>query len=355
MKMKISFLGDICLNNTYSDLYLRGEKPFAEVSDYLFDSNYVVGNLECLAEGAEGENILKNPRLKTNLETLNFLKDLNLNLATLAHNHSYDNLLDGFVETTNFLESHKIEYMGAAHSFPEAEAPKFINIEGISFCFLNYVSADTNPKLPEDAKLALNYLEKNKVIQHIKEVRTAVDFVVLLLHWGGKVDHGYYPHHEQRILAKQFIDVGADLIVGHHTHTLQPYEKYKGKYIFYSLGNFCLSDFYFEGRLFEVDRKKGAESIILQIVFDNKDYSVNLIPIKSVNNYITVDISVINRFKRRLLYFKILTKIKPLNNFYYFKRKYIDPGLFYLCGNDRKFFQQIKNVKFDKILNFVKR
>ena len=82
----ISFLGDISLNNGYNNLYSERKKPFKKVYNILNDSELVIGNLECLAKSEQGENLLKKPRLHTNLETLNYLKQINLNLALLANN-----------------------------------------------------------------------------------------------------------------------------------------------------------------------------------------------------------------------------------------------------------------------------
>jgi len=63
-----------------------------------------------------------------------------------------------------------------------------------------------------------------------------VDFIVVVMHWGTEKEHK--PNSQQKAMARELIDAGADLIVGHHPHVLQPVEQYKGKYIAYSLGNF---------------------------------------------------------------------------------------------------------------------
>ena len=63
--MKISFIGDISLNNRYNLLYNQKKKPFSNISKVFLESDHVVGNLECLSEGTK-ENILKRPRLKGN-------------------------------------------------------------------------------------------------------------------------------------------------------------------------------------------------------------------------------------------------------------------------------------------------
>ena len=67
----ISFIGDISLNNKYNNLYNLGKEPFNDINNVLFSSDIVVGNLECISRGVNGENLYKKPRLKTNIETFN--------------------------------------------------------------------------------------------------------------------------------------------------------------------------------------------------------------------------------------------------------------------------------------------
>jgi len=116
MAVKISFLGDISFNNQYIELYNRGINPFKEVAPYLFASDFVVGNLECTVSNNSGENKLKKPRLKTNLQTLNFLNYLNLHYVTLANNHVYDNLDKGLKMAIEFLNNDKISYTGVGYN-----------------------------------------------------------------------------------------------------------------------------------------------------------------------------------------------------------------------------------------------
>ena len=63
--LKISFIGDISFNNEYNNMYQSGAQPFEDIEPVLSDSDIVVGNLEYLAKGDDGENTLKNPRLQT--------------------------------------------------------------------------------------------------------------------------------------------------------------------------------------------------------------------------------------------------------------------------------------------------
>lgn len=320
--VKISFLGDIALVGEYNNLYHNNINPFKEIEPILNESHYVIGNLECLSEGVEGENLKKKPRLKTNEATLNFLNNLNLGLATLAHNHIYDNLIDGYNKTTNFLEENKIDYIGASTSKKTFSDSLVKKINDLNFCFLNYVTEDTNPNLPDSASIFLNYFDINKIKSDIKKYKQKVDYVIVLLHWGGRLEGGNYPDYDQPKIAKKIIDFGADIIVGNHSHTLQPFDIYKGKYIFYSLGNFCFADFISDGKIKKLDKKRRTESLILEVIFNKDKYNVNFNFIRNHNLYIKLDSSILSKYKKRNRTFKYLKKNKMLWVLYYLKVKY---------------------------------
>jgi hypothetical protein len=353
--MKVFFLGDISLNNKYNILYSEGKKPFEEVFGILNNSDLVIGNLECLAKSEQGENLLKKPRLHTNLKTLNYLKQINLNLALLANNHVYDNLEDGFRKTVQFLKENGIDYIGAGFSKEEAQKPFITKIDDQTIYVLNYITEDTNPRLPDNAGVYLNWFNKNKIIEEIRKYRKHCDQVFLCLHWGGKVERGYYPDWEQPSIARELIEAGADLIVGHHSHTLQPYEKYKGKYIFYSLGNFCFADIHCDGKINEIERGRNTESIILEINFKKPCNEVNIIPIENKDMYIVENQEILRKLTKRNKTFESVCKYKLFWHAYFFKYKYINPVIFFLWGNDHNFIQQINKLSFGKILRFIRK
>jgi hypothetical protein len=90
----ISFIGDIGLNDGYIELKSQHIEPFNEMEPLFSNIDLLVGNLECITKGNKGENYLKRPRLSTTIETLQFLKSINLGLVSLANNHVYDHLED---------------------------------------------------------------------------------------------------------------------------------------------------------------------------------------------------------------------------------------------------------------------
>jgi hypothetical protein len=343
--INIAFLGDISLNDDYIKLYKQGENPFKEIESILCSSDYVIGNLESLLVGNQGENINKKPRLKTTIETLTLLKTLHLNVAALAHNHIYDHYEGGYLKTIEYLNSCNILTLGAGESITKARTPIVKNFNDIRICILNYVDKNTNPYLPEDSKIFLNNFDINSVLNDIKEYRNQVDFVICYLHWGGKSEYSSYPYYDQPKIAKKIIDSGCDLVIGSHTHTLQPFEIYKGKYIFYSLGNFCFSDLYFEGKTIFQDGKKAKETVILQVLFKNDgSYDVKLIGIINKKLFLNKSVKILRKLKKRNFIFNIFQDFKILWRFNYFLFNKFHPYKSYFFNNgvtNRKcFFKQ---------------
>ena len=349
--LKISFLGDVSLNGQYDEFYEKENKPFLKIAECLKNS-VVVGNIECFARGSQGVNELKKPRLETNVETLNYLKDFNIQIASLANNHVYDHLEDGFEKTIHFLKENKIKTIGASLENEKHKKPIIVEGSNIKVAILNYVTDDTNPNPPSDTRIKVNYFELETVIYDIHMIKESVNYVVLTLHWGGRVEGGMFPDWNQPKIAHLLIDAGADLIIGHHSHTIQPYEIYKGKHIFYSLGNFCFSNFNFEGKN-HVMPKRGQHTIIPEITFYRDRYFVNNSFWRNRNEYYSEMIMYKYKLLTNNLIFK-LHKYKVFWLLYFFIHKKVNPILFYLLRNDMTTYEKLMRlniIKFKRYLN----
>lgn len=352
--LKIAFLGDIALNDNYINHYLMGNDPFEKISDTLQKTDFVVGNLEVTCRGVNGVNTLKNPTLYTNEETLNYLNNLNVGLVSLANNHVYDNLKDGFQKTVNFLSQKKIRFTGARikNNNPFGNLWEIIEIKGKKIAFLSYVHPDTNPSLPANCDIDVNIYEVNKIVNHINSLSGKVDHIILLLHWG--LDNSSFPAPWQRKDASKFIEAGADLIIGHHAHVIQGCEIINGKYVYYGLGNFCFSPFISDGKLYELDQRRHTSAIIVKISFEQKQKH-EIIPVVNSNDEIIFSKETgNNKFK---LYSKLIPAISnrsiwPIYSFYL---KFIYKSYFYFLGNSRSPFLQLKKLKFGKIKAYIKK
>ena len=353
--LKVSFLGDISFNNCYNKFYSQNINPFKGVERLLNQSDFNIGNLECLAKGNQGENELKHPRLSTKAKTLNLLKYLNLKIVTLGHNHAYDNLLDGYNKTIEQLSNQKISFLGTGLTINEAKRELIVEENGVSLGLLNFVTHNTNPKMPENAEVYLNYFDINEIEKQLKSLKPKVDQLIVLLHWGGRVEEGFYPDFNQPLLARRMIDAGADLIIGGHSHTVQPFEVYKGKYIFYSLGNFCFDDIIQDDEVFQIGKYRKRKTIIPSVTFSKEGYSVEVIHAKNKQGFINNNNNFFAKLNmlRRNLVFKIIKKNKLLWKVYYWHLKKIVPIKMYFIEANEGVVKKIITLDFKRVIRYI--
>ena len=163
---------------------------------FLSDSDLVVGNLECVLKGDQGENYLKRPRIYTNVETLQYVNRIGLGLATMATNHVYDHLENGFQNTVDFLGKNQISHIGAGLDKNSARQPYIFKSNNISICILNYITPDTNPSMPREAKIFLNNFQLENCLNDLMQYKDC-DYRVVIMHWGGRFEGGLYPDFDQ--------------------------------------------------------------------------------------------------------------------------------------------------------------
>ncbi len=119
-----------------------------------------------------------------------------------------------------------------------AEAKARYDLVIVSFHWGNEKDYAPNKNQQKMGKLAID-AGADLVVGHHSHRINPIDLVIVSFHWGNEKD--YAPNKNQQKMGKLAIDAGADLVVGHHSHRINPIEEYKGKYIVYSLGNFCFA------------------------------------------------------------------------------------------------------------------
>jgi poly-gamma-glutamate synthesis protein (capsule biosynthesis protein) len=254
----IIFVGDIMTSRTVEQkMKIRGyDYPFSVVKEYLSSSDLVFGNLETpLTSGSEvgpGEVVFRSdPRVAEALTRAN------IRLVSLANNHSMNFGAKGIGDTFQYLNEAGIDFVGAGWDENMAYAPKYFEMGGIKFAFLAFTDTDV---LPPDSAIevirpgvATMNLEKAK--KAIQETKLNADVTIVSMHSG--TEYTEFPNQRQINFAHGVVDAGADLVIGHHPHWAQPIENYKGKYIFYSLGNFVFDQMWSlktrEGKIIKVN------------------------------------------------------------------------------------------------------
>lgn len=275
----ISFAGDVTMGNYKGSPYYgtfdnefqnRGgdfDYFFENVKDVFADDDLSVLNLEGPLTTAQNAKV-KKFAFKGDPSYVNILKSGNIEAVTLANNHSEDYFEEGMKDTKFILDENDIKYFGLGEK-------AIVETNGINVGLLGYNG------------LSENYTKENldNMKRDIESLEKEADMVAVYFHWG--VEKSYSPNQTQKDFAYNAIDYGSDLVIGSHPHVLQGIEEYNGKYIAYSLGNFC-----FGGNKNPSDK----DSMIYQQTFnfeDNKLVSIdipNVIPCsisstKSRNDY----------------------------------------------------------------------
>ena len=179
-----------------------------------------------------------------NPERVETLKELGVDLACLANNHVYDFGQAAMLDTFDTLQKAGIPYMGAGHNLEEAMTPVYMELQGKKVAFVAASRAEKfrmTPQATETEPGILRCYDTELFLQEIQEAKKNADLVIAYVHWG--TEHSTVLEEAQTSTGKEYIDAGADVVVGAHSHCLQGIEYYKGKPILYSLGNFWFDEY----------------------------------------------------------------------------------------------------------------
>ena len=166
---------------------------------------------------------------------VNVLTDNYIEAVSLANNHVMDHGLEGYEDTKRTLSD-----AGVIFSTQE-DIGEFRVTDKVTIAMLSYLCIDQYGK-PVGGYDTF----EEKVCADIAQVKQQYGIVIVSFHWGleptkSQPSRGYVPTSNQLRLGRMAVDAGADLIIGNHSHRIQPIEYYNGAYICYSLGNFCFS------------------------------------------------------------------------------------------------------------------
>lgn len=236
--LKIAAVGDISFESL-SDKPPSMEVLRAVVPVFL-DADLVIANLENPLTGKK-ESVFGKCTLRGAPGWAQVLKDAGIHVLTLANNHMMDYGREGLSETRQVLNNLGLLHVGAGNNITQANAPIFIEKKGRRLAILARTSVHVaspsyaGPDIPGVAFFSLEEVRRT-----VQACRQKADIVILLMHWG--LEEYRYPSISQRKLARELLQAGADIILGHHPHVLQGVEHINAKLVVYSLGNFVFDE-----------------------------------------------------------------------------------------------------------------
>ncbi len=270
-KASLIFTGDVLLDRGVRQVIERkgADCLFTEAVDSLFRSaQAVVGNLECPAT-----KILspahKHFVFRAEPEWLQVLKAHGFTHLNLANNHSVDQGRRGLTDTWRNIREAGMVPVGAGKTMAEAAEPVLIArqprpvwlVASLRLALENFAYLEDRPSVSQERMELL----LKRVARLRRQDAKAV--IVVSLHWGG--EHTLKPTPSQRLEAHRLIDAGADVLICHHTHTLQTIEQYRGHAIYYSIGNF----------IFDQSKPLNAQACVVRLDVTADSLSTTTIPI----------------------------------------------------------------------------
>lgn len=234
--------------NIYIDAKSRGDKDkeydflpvYSDVATRIAAADYAFINQETVMAGASygysGYPCFNSPQqLGLDLVTVGF------DIVNIANNHMLDMGTQGLSDTMDFWHAQPVLLLGAYYD--EADAAELRTIttkEGIEIGLLSYTYGTNGIVKKASSPIDIPYIDTERIAHEVRSARESVDFVIVSIHWG--LENTHTPTDEQKYLAQLMANAGADVILGHHSHCIQPIEWIdtdRGQTLCaYSLGNF---------------------------------------------------------------------------------------------------------------------
>ena len=252
-------VGDVCVNRKDPDSIFAYVAPTIQSADAAF----------CQLETTFSEKGFPLPQARVpgraHPANAPSIKKAGFNVVSFASNHALDFGTEALFDTVEVMKKTGVELFGVGKNLQEARKPYLLNCKGTKIAFLTYNSIlpigywatvdrpgcspmrgytlyeqveHDQPGTPARVHSFANADDKKAMVEDIKKVKGQVDVVIVSMHWGIHFTEGQIAMYQKEV-GYEAIDAGADLILGHHAHILKPIEIYKGKLIFYSLGNFA--------------------------------------------------------------------------------------------------------------------
>ena len=281
--MNIIIAGDFCPRERVPKL-IEDEK-FEYVCGEVYNElkkgvDYSIVNLECPIVEHDASPIDKcGPNLSCNKKSIKALKWAGFNCVTLANNHFLDFGEVGANDTIETCKACNIDYVGGGMNLEEASKILYKEIEGQKLAIINCCEHEFS--IATESTAGSNPLNVVKQYYAIQEARESADKVIVIIHGG--VELFWLPSQRMIETYRFFIDAGADAIINHHQHCYSGYEVYKGKPIFYGLGNFC-----FDGN--SEDYRWTSGYMVKLIYNSNDDKRFEIIPYRQCNNKVGVSL-----------------------------------------------------------------
>ncbi|MEZ4314501.1 MAG: CapA family protein [Polyangiaceae bacterium] len=237
--------GDVCMGRSMGQEILKDPSygAFASIARVLSAADIRFVNLESQLSDQKGETQSPTQKLVFTGPPggAEALARGGIDIVSLANNHMWDYGQSAFLETLANLERAKVKYAGAGRTRERAYGAEVVSVEGFQVAFLAFTDIWNQGALSRHpAKEHVAEARREAVVAAIRGARALAGVTKVVVSYHGGEEYVNAPLQRAIDLHRAAIDAGADAVIGHHPHVAQGIEIYKGKPIFYSLGNFLM-------------------------------------------------------------------------------------------------------------------
>lgn len=301
---------------------------FAVIKDIVGKSDLSVVNLETTI-AKDTSDMSGYPEFATHENVIKALKDTGFDVVSTANNHAYDRRLKGIDRTIEIIEKYGLKRTG---TFKENEStnPLIVDVKGIKVGFFSYsqmLNGYEKLMLNSGRDTAVNLIDMDKIKKDVDYLKkNHADVIMCYMHWGE--EYSDYPNSYQKNTFKKLSDMGVDLVIGSHPHTIQKSEVIenngKKSYCVYSLGNLVSDQRESYGQSYGVEigvysdikiEKIGDKTTVKS--FENKPYYVDKYTDSVTTRYVVVPVKqVLNSEINYPRKDKIISKLNRANQHY---------------------------------------
>lgn len=242
-RVVMSFAGDVQFSGKVEELLEREgfDYPYRHLGTLFQSDDLTFINLETPVTTGGEAALGKSYVYKSSPKALEAMTEAGVDIVNLANNHILDQGQAGLEDTLQYLRDYQIKYVGAGLDRKNAYAPVYYEIKGMRIALLGFtrVIPEASWRAESGKPGVADAYDSTDAVKAIGQARKEADLVVVMSHWGE--ERQTMANDLQTQLGREFVDAGADLVIGGHPHVLQGLESYKEKWIAYSTGNFIFS------------------------------------------------------------------------------------------------------------------
>lgn len=301
---------------------------FAVIKDIVGKSDLSVVNLETTI-AKDTSDMSGYPEFATHENVIKALKDTGFDVVSTANNHAYDRRLKGIDRTIEIIEKYGLKRTGTFKQ-DESTNPLIVDVKGIKVGFFSYsemLNGYEKLMFNSGRDTAVNLIDMDKIKKDVDYLKkNHADVIMCYMHWGE--EYSDYPNSYQKNTFKKLADMGVDLVIGSHPHTIQKSEVIenngKKSYCVYSLGNLVSDQRESYGQYYGVEigvysdikiEKIGDKTTVKS--FENKPYYVDKYTDSVTTRYVVVPVKqVLNSEINYPRKDKIISKLNRANQHY---------------------------------------